>query len=704
MAIRWAIWLTRAACLITVLFFAINTPAIAQGPTDAYQVGPDPIAPELSNNEQDTTSDDEAASSENEQNNKADEDKDKDDLEMLNLDLKQLSQVPVRSASPIMDMEVSTVNRTVSSVGKSPAAVYVITNEMIKRCGARNIPEALRLAPGVQVARVTTDTWAISIRGFNGVFANKLLVQIDGRAVYTPGTASVHWDQQQVLLEDVERIEIIRGPGASVWGANAVNGVINIVTKSSIDTHGIYAYSGGGNEHRSFNAVRAGGRQGDLNWRIYGMQADDGPGYWNNQAIPIYPPNAWDAFQFAQGGFHMDWTPTSRDTLTFQGDFFGGRETYQETDFFTVFQEPQNVRTSNFLGRWTRKLSDQRDWSVQLYYDGFKRNTTRTAMQKIILNTFDFDAQYHAMLGSRHDVVCGFGYRNYETSEDDSGLIYFNPPQDTFDIISYFIQDTITVQPDRWFLTAGIKLEHNDFTNFEYQPTIRLLFSPDDRTAIWGAVSRAVRTPAVNERDINFFNGLILGNRNLKSEDLIAYELGMRRQVTDKFYWDLAAYYNAYDNLIGVTPVFPVVPEIISNVGYGNTYGYELLMNYEVNEDWHLCGCYSFLVEDITYPAGTTSYALTPGLNPRNQFFLHSAWDLSDSTQLDMIWRYVDRLPIGVPHYFVMDVRLAKEFSNGLEVAVVGQNLLDNHHLEFFDFSGATEVQSGVYGMISWRH
>jgi len=694
MAVRQIAYFSGTAFLIVVLLSGgLQTTTLARSPTDTYQTGPDPIAPELPASDTDAGAQQDAAAGE-----KNGEDEKEDELDFLKQSLTDISRTRV---SPAMGMEVSTVSRTTSTVGKSPAAVYVLTAEMIRRSGARSIPEALRLVPGVQVARINSASWAIAIRGFNSMFSNKLLVQIDGRAVYTPGTASVHWDQQQVLLEDVERIEIIRGPGATVWGANAVNGVINIVRKSSVDTQGLYAHTGGGSEHRSFNAVRAGGRQGDLQWRLYGMQADDGPGYYYEAGAS----GGWDAFQFGQGGFRMDWTPNRYDTLTFQGDFFGANETYRQSDFTGVHQNPEDARSNNFLMRWTRKLSDDTDWSVQMYYDDFMRTLTRSYTRIINLDTFDLDAQYHTKVGSNHDIVCGFGYRNYKSLAIEIGFTQFIPPLDTFDIISYFVQDTIELQPDRLFLTAGIKLEHNDFTNFEYQPTIRLLATPNDRTAIWGAVSRAVRTPAINERDIDFFFGFIQGNRNLRSEDLMAYELGIRRQPTDKLYWDLAAFFNRYDNLVGVTPLWPVLPEIVSNVGTGDTYGYELVVTYEVNPNWRLRGCYSFLVEDIDYPADTAAYVVTPGMNPRNQCFLHSAWDLSHSMTLDMIFRYVDNLPAGpVPSYLVMDVRLGWQPYDELEVALVGQNLFDNHHPEFTDFAGTNELQSGVYGMVTWRH
>lgn len=686
--------------VIVLLPGAMRSTALAQSPDDLYQTGPDPIAPELptGNVGPGLGIEEQAASG------KEDKEKDKkDDLDMLDMDLEQLSQVAVNPVSGTMGMEVSTVNRTESTVARSPAAVYVITNEMIRRSGARNLPEVLRLAPGVQVAQITKTIWAITIRGFNGVFSNKLLVQIDGRAVYMPSFGGVSWDQNYVLLEDVERIEVIRGPGAAVWGANAVNGVINIVTKSSADTKGLYAYSGGGSEHRSFNALRVGGQKGDLHWRMYGMQTDDGPGYFDNQGVPGLPTHAWDAFQFGQGGFRMDWTPNRYDTLTFQGDFLSERETYEQFALPDYLGEPEAVQSTNFLGRWSRKLSDETDWMVQMYYDGFKRNATGVAPRVIVLDTFDLDTQYHTAIGERHDVVCGFGFRNYDSTIDpQGGSVSFNPTRTSLHIISYFVQDTVELRPDRTFLTAGVKFVHNNFTGFEYQPSVRLLITPNEQTSLWGAVSRAVRLPSISERNIDIFGGFIEGNRDVRSEDVLAYELGIRRQATERFYWDLAVFYNRYDKLIGIYPIAPP-PSIASNIGYGSTYGYELVATYEVTPDWRLRGAYSFLVEDIDYGTDGAAFLAPIGYNPRNQCFVHSSWDLTESIYFDMILRYVDRLPVGVPHYLNMDVRLAWEPMENFEVALVGQNLLDNHHWEFLDINGSTEVQSGVYGMLTWR-
>ncbi|HLA83148.1 MAG TPA: TonB-dependent receptor [Thermoguttaceae bacterium] len=622
-----------------------------------------------------------------------------DDLDLLDVDLKELSSVAVKSGSTAMDAEVSSVTRTKSTVAHSPAAVYVLTNEMIKRSGARNIPEALRLVPGVNVARTTNSAWAISIRGFNGKFGNKLLVQIDGRAVYTPAFGGVWWDMQQVLLEDVERIEIVRGPGGAVWGANAVNGVINIVTKSSAATQGIYAQSGGGDEHRSFNALRAGGQQGDLTWRMYGLQADDGPSFWNGPGAP------WDAFQCGQGGFRMDWTPTRRDTLTLQGDFLGTRGTCNQNFGTGFLPGPERTRGSNFLGRWSRVLDENSDWAVQMYYYNWHRRVGGDAPWLMYENTFDLDCQQHTKLNERNDLVYGFGYRNSQMMLflDGAGVATV-PPTDSLGVISYFVQDTMTLRDDLLYTTVGVKCEHNSYTGFEYQPCAKLLLTPNEQTSMWGSISRAVRVPSFGERNAQLFGGLFRGNQTRLSEDVLAYELGMRRQATEKFYWDLAVFFNRYDNLIGISPAIP--PGFFTNVGYGDTYGYELVGTYEVTPDWRLSTSYSFLVEHITYGPNGLPLECVPGRSPRNQWNLQSGWNLPHDTTLDVIFRYVDMLENGnLPSYFVMDVRWAWYPTDSLELAVVGQNLLDSPHQEFLDnFGEATEVEQGVYGSVSWRH
>jgi len=604
------------------------------------------------------------------------------DLDFLNKDLSEISHTQV--TSPTLSSEINTVSRTTQPLARTPAAVYVVTNEMIKRCGARNIPEVLRTVPGVNVARVNASTWAISIRGFRDRFANKLLVQIDGVAIYNPLNAGVYWERDHVMLEDVDRIEVIRGPGGVFWGNNAVNGIINIVTKSSQNTNGIYADVGGGNEHRQFSDVRVGGRTGELNWRVYGMNVDDDHG--------IAPPGnrAVDSFHFGQGGFRTDWTPTHHDTITLQSDLadnYVGRMGYvAPTEAYTG---PRYIDMRTLI-RWTRTIDEDTDWAVQLYYNNqYGKEPQRTADETRNVSTFDLDFQYHMRRG-RHDILWGFGYRNSdELFILDRPYIQANFA-DSEQIPSYFVQDTITFVPDRFYATFGCRFDHNSVTDFEYQPTAKVAWTPDERTSIWGAISRTVRTPSLMERSV----------MTPGAEDALTYEVGIRRQPKDPLFWEFTVFFNRYDNIIGEMGTF-----VHANTGKADTYGFEYNATYEMNPRWHLTGSYSFFIECLRFQPGYTA-AFPEGSTPRNQFYVQSGWDLWENVTLDVMFRYVDSLACGVEHYFVGDIRLAWRPRTNLEFAVVGQNLLDGGHYEFIDTGSAypTEVEPGVYGMVSWRY
>jgi iron complex outermembrane recepter protein len=627
------------------------------------------------------------------------------DLEkLLDLPIEQLAKTEVTSSSPTpssqaLQSEVTSASRTAEPIARTPAAIYVVSNEMIRRCGARNIPEVLRTVPGVDVARINASAWAISIRGFNGRFANKLLVQIDGVAIYSPLHSGVFWEREPVMLEDVERIEVIRGPGGSLWGNNAVNGIINIITRSAKDTQGVYMDAGGGNAHRQFGDLRYGGRSGDVCYRVWGDNMNDNCGCVPSDARGT----ADDYYHSEQGGFRADWTPTRDDTITFQGDLVSGLSSPQGVAMpFPPVPGPMNSNSSNFqrqtlMTRWAHKIDDDTDWAFQAYYYDPYGNSGE------ILETnanYDFDFQYHFKRDA-HDVVWGCGYRNdreelvfstpRSTSLSGPGPIE-NGSLDSEKIPTYFAQDTITLVEDRLFATFGSKFDNNNITNFEYQPSAKLAYTPDEKTSVWGAITRAVRTPSLVERAQSL----------LESEDLLAYEIGYRRQTTDKFFWELAVFYNVYNNLImqGTRP-----GEGEQNIGDATTYGFEYDATYQVRETWRLTGSYSFLIETLDAPPGYSS--LTPaGANPRNQFYLQSGWDLGRDITLDIMFRYVDSLLMGVEHYFVGDVRLAWRPTSRLEVSVVGQSLFSGRHYEFTDVANAraTEVEPGVYGMVSWRY
>ncbi len=643
-----------------------------------------------------------------------------DGSKLLDLDVEQLAQTPVvaHSTTPLaMDEPVTSVTKEQSTLAHSAAAVFVITNEMIHRSGATCIPEALRMAPGLEVARVNTDTWAITARGFNSVYANQLLVLIDGRCVYNPDFSGVFWNMQDVLLEDVERIEVIRGPGGTLYGANAVNGVINIITKQAKDTQGAYASAGGGTYDRSMAAVRYGGHTGDCYWRVYGKYFDRGPG-----ADP-QPPGS-DEWHQQRVGFRADWDPglEKKDLFTFQGDHFDGA-----TANGVVLTDPtigELQLGEDLLARWRHVYDEDRDWSLQTYYDRISR---MSSVQAETVKTCDIDFQYRFPLGSRQSITCGAGYRNvdsYLTGGDQFGS-YFPSPTFITNYTNQFVQDEITLVPDRWTCTLGCKLEQNPYTGLEYQPTARLLWTLDKQQSLWCAVSRAVRTPSRSEEQVvatlpATFPDVYpraFGSDTLISEDLIAYEIGYRKQVSERFSYDVATFYNVYDHLIGaiqgspfveIDPLPPhlIVPLVEANGGSAETYGVELAANFSLSQRWQIFAQYTFF-EMQTQANGLS---LTEGDDPVNQVYLRSSWDLGEKWQFDLTGRYVDELAgLNVPSYLSMDLRLAWRPWTDWEVEVVGQNLLQSQHQEFAGGTAAapgmeTEVPRAVYGTVTWRH
>ena len=640
--------------------------------------------------------------------------------DILGMDIEQLAKAPVTvsSGGPVMDLPVTSVTKEESTVGRSAAAIFVITNEMIRRSGATCIPEALRMAPGLEVAQCNSNTWAISCRGFNNAYSNKLLVLIDGRSVYNPDFAGVYWDMQDVLLEDVERIEVIRGPGGTLWGANAVNGVINVITKNAKDTQGLYLMAGGGSQHRMLDAFRYGGAIGeDMKYRIFGKYFDDGPGV--NPSSP-----ASDSWQQGHFGFRADWAPDRDKTniLTIQGDHFVG-----DTANGLIpnnFSASENQRGENLLVRWRHLLSEDSDWTLQTYYDQFTRGSS---WQTETVKTFDVDFQYRFPWGNRQKITCGANFRNVESLYvgGDQFTTWYPFPYFTTNYTGQFIQDEIAVIDDLLTFTLGCKLEQNPYTGLEYQPTARLLWAPDNKHSAWTAVSRAVRTPSRGEEQVSLtmpplapnVYPRIIGDSGLVSEDLMAYELGYREQATESWSWDVALYYNRYQHLIGAIPGAPfpeplpaptrlIIPTVMANGPSGETYGVELSSNYSVSERWRLYVQYTCLQMHIASSPATVGQ----GLDPHNQVYLRSAWDLRDNLEFDLMARYVDSLTaFAIPSYITMDLRLAWRPREHLELAVVGQNLLQSDHREFPGSSAdspvlSTEVPRGVYGTITWKY
>ena len=632
--------------------------------------------------------------------------------DILNLDLELLGQVDVTTTAPSLNLEVSSVDRSVSTVGKSPAAIYVITNEMILRSGAKTIPDVLRLAPGVHVAQITNTKWAISIRGFNNRFANSLLVQIDGRTLYNPLFAGVYWDAQDLLLEDVERIEIIRGPGATIWGANAVNGIINIITKHTKDTQGVYVQAGAGTEWNGFGGARLGGSlSDDATYRVWGkwFERDTSP------TIPGFPDGTADDYRdFSHGGFRMDWEPNCCDSFMLQGAYYDGFSGGQSFAFAPMlgapFQFPmdssETIRGAHMLGRFTRKLGEKSDWAIQFYYDRTeRRNMTPAFFQGNDRNTLDLDFQHRFSLGN-HDIIWGFGYRYTDDFVRNSAGTVLNPHVRPLDRFGYFVQDRITLSEDLLFLTLGSKFSHNDYTQFEMQPSVRLLLTPNDQLSIWGAVSRAVRTPNRIEREGTVMGGFgvdfdgpgpmppapvpfsLNPNPNQQAGEVLAYEFGIRGQPSESFYWDVTAFYNDYtdlNNVITVSP-FPPVLQFINSPTHEQTWGFEIVNTLEMTEDWRLQGGYSLFRGVNELGASVLHY-------PRNMLFMQSSHNIGCNWQFDLMGRYADQLsdvptigvlgPTSVPSYFEMDARLAWRPYDDVELFVVGRNLLDQQHNEW---------------------
>ncbi|TWT85867.1 Colicin I receptor precursor [Posidoniimonas polymericola] len=625
--------------------------------------------------------------------------------DLLNLDLEQLSNTSVSVAVESFDETVTSVTRQESTVGMSPAAVYVITNDMIRRSGVRSIPEALRLVPGVNVAKIDSNKWAISIRGFNDQYTNKLLVQIDGRSVYSPLFGGVYWDVQDLLLEDVERIEVVRGPGATVWGSNAVNGVINVITKQAADTTGAYAIAGGGTYEEGFAGARLGGvtADGDLHWRAWGKWFERDYGY----RPDVFVNDEWSQ---GRGGFRMDWTPTRSDTFTFQGDYY--EQVYSDAIAFGPTVVPNRDSTTsggNLLARWSRQTSDDSGWSVQFYWDRTNRLDLYAHQQ---IDTLDFDFQHNYRWGDWQSMVWGVGYREISDKllSPPGSTTSYQPPTLSYGLPSAFAQNQTELAEDRLFLTLGVKLEDNYFSGVQVQPSVRLLLAIDQQRALWGAVSRAVRTPTRSEDavTVSLPSLVFTGNRDLKAEDLMAYELGYRAQPTEYLSWDAAAFYNVYDNLINSTfTTFPTAATYAST-GNGHGYGLELTGKLQMAPNWKISGNYSFLRLDVdTEPLASLSGTRSEQGSPRNQALLWSSWDLAEDWELDVITRYVDSLPaLDVDSNVALDLRVGWRPNDVLECAVVAQNLLDSTHREFIGQQGTTlptERRRGVYGSIQWR-
>jgi len=624
----------------------------------------------------------------------------------------------------VMKIKVTIASRTPEEIASLPAAVSVITQEDIRRSGVTHPAEALRLVPGMHVARIDANRWAISARGFNSLFANKLLVLIDGRTVYTPLFSGVYWDVQDLVLEDIDRIEVIRGPGGSIWGTNAVNGVVNIVTKSARHTQGTLAVAAVGTED-SFTSLRHGVKVGESTFVKTYVKAANRDGTKRDEGGENY--DEWDV---VRGGVRLDSSLTSRDEVMVDVSAYSGDEGLElvvptvTPPFRQRQQKETDLYGGHILGRWRRTYSDTSESSFQLFYD----TASRDDLLYQTIDTVDLDFNHRFQLLPTHRVVWGVDLRRVEDETARAVSISFTPPDRTADRMGGYIQDEITLSPSLHF-TLGTKIEHNDFTGWEVQPTARTIYNVSDRQSLWGAISRSVRTPSRGSEDVQFDiaafpspQGVpvlvqLRGDRSTRGEELLAYEVGYRYQPSQDLLFDIATYWYDYEGLVtfepgtpvpgGLTPVpHAILPLRTANNNDARAFGGELSADWNYRKGGRFQFGYSY-INIKAYPESVTNDPNAQFIeDPESLFFLRSLLSLRDGVEFDGMLRYSDNQWDFADAYFELDLRLGYKLNKNVELSLVGQNLLHDEHKEFrADFANVTqaEIQRAVYGKILVR-
>ena len=615
----------------------------------------------------------------------------------------------------LFDVEVSSLFKRPMKLFDAPAAMHVITSDDIRRSGATSIAEALRLAPGMQVAQVDSNKWAISIRGLQNRFVSHLLILVDGRSVYSPTFGGTYWEVRDYVLEDIERIEIIRGPGGALWGANAANGIVNIVTKAAEDTQGGYLNLIGGTEEQGTGEFRYGiplGTDGFGRFYVKGV---------NRDALELNGNDAKDDWYVLRGGFRADWE-FDGDRLSVHGDYHGG-EFSQEISlpasafpFYTVNEEDVKNSGGNMMFRWDRIFDEGNDLSLQFYYDYTRHEELSWSETR---HTLDADFQHRFLLPFRMEFIYGLNFRYFPDEFENDRVMTFSPSSKDMTLASFFVQDEIELIEEKLRLTLGTKVEYHSLAGVEHMPSARLTWTPSDRQTLWAAVSRAVRTP------IRSFHGISMqmfaetpppvdwiiewnGNPNLDTDNLMAYEVGCRLKPNERLSLDVAGYYFDYRDIV----LFPVVGTdftVFPSVIYGSAansdisdeiYGAEVSARCDLTDDWRVHAYYN-------YVDGVTRFA---ALGPENQASLRSSHDLPNNLEFDWWLRFVDFIDSQygtAESYIDLDVRLGWRFGENLEMAVVGQNLIEGSRREFMDDvtikTPATEAQRAVYFQFTFR-
>ncbi|MDO8589258.1 MAG: TonB-dependent receptor plug domain-containing protein [Armatimonadota bacterium] len=634
------------------------------------------------------------------------------------------------SLEDLLDVEVKVTSASKKSEAlfDASAAIYVITAEDIRRSGATSIVEALRLAPGLHVARIDANKWAVSSRGFSDRFSNKLLVLIDGRSVYTPSFAGVWWDVQGALMEDIDRIEVIRGPGATLWGANAVNGVINIITKSASKTADSFVTSTVESGDRTIQAARYGGKLGDHGFlRVYGKYFSDG-GF-----VSASGDTAADRWRQERTGFRMDWERPGKRSTMLQGEMYQGhsggtwtRRSYTPP-YYTTFDDVGFASGGNLVARGSRVVSDFSEVTWQAYYD---RTNRRDFLADDSRDTIDLEFQKRGRHRPGHEVTYGFNYRWTSDKIGATPIVSYDPSERSLHLMSAFAQEDMVLKPNRLRLTFGSKLESTHYTGMEIEPNVRLLWTPDRRRAGWLAVSRAVRTPSRFDRDGTLTSGVyrsggslyewnLIGNSDFRSEELVSHEVGYRVRPTRRSSVDIAGFYNVYRHLrtfelgqwyIDPSPVPHVVlPYFVRNGARGKTYGGEVAANWNLTRAWNLSAAFTWLGDGVETSLDEDEGFVGSeyqGNTPHTQFQMRSYLDLPNNLELDVMLYSVRRLPSGnTPGFNRLDIQLGWRPPRGPEISLVGRNLLSPSHREYDSVLGEhpTEVPRSIYAKIAWR-
>jgi iron complex outermembrane receptor protein len=629
----------------------------------------------------------------------------------------------------LTELNVSTLARQDQSVKNSPAAAFVITAEDIRRSGATSLPEVLRMVPGMNVGKINASNWAVSARGFNDLYANKLQVMIDGRSIYDPLTSGVYWGQQNPSLQDIERIEVLRGPSGSLWGANAVNGTINIVTRSAKDTQGGLVYGGGGTEERGFGGIRYGEKLGKASYLRGTLSANAR----DASTDLVGQHNTHDYGDTQTGNFRLDNQLTERDQLMLEANvtryrlhgFLLGETTssplaWHQNDF------GRDGVTGSLQSSWNHKTDNGHDWRLNA---ALTQTEWELAVNKMSRSHYNLDFQDSFPSYKGHHLLWGLNYQNIQDDFKNSLTLGFQPAHYVQHNVGVFLQDQVDLLDDLT-LTLANRVEHFSFTGWESEPNARLLWTPNKKHSVWAAVSRAVVLPNRAQHSIHLFKqipgtnpavfGNAIANSQMNTENLLAFELGWRWQVNHHLDVDTALFYNIYDRMQGTSFVgdayqidgVTVKDATVANYRQVKSYGLELSANYRVNQDWRLQASYSANQFEVRYDPSVDWFR--DPLNehhttPSHTVSLRSLFNLTSEIELDSWLRYVDKIYVdrrNIPAYLALDLRLGWHPHKDLEISVSGQNLLDNQHPEFSDdlyIPVASQIQRGYLAQLAWH-